>query len=135
MIKTIVMVEDDDDDRRIFHNLLVPHGDMIFNVYTCPLLSTCLQVMFEKRPDLVVLDLNLPDSRGTETLKKFLQTFPNQKVLVVTGDMDADYKRQLVELGAIDAFEKGTVTVGDFRTAILQALEDKPSQIKVANRA
>ncbi|WP_306147131.1 MULTISPECIES: response regulator [unclassified Roseibium] len=122
MIKTIVMAEDDEDDRRIFHNLLAPHDDFVLSVFTCPLLSTCMRVVFEKRPDLVILDLNLPDSRGLETLQRLVGRFPAQKVLVVTGDLDKEYENQLIENGAVGAFEKASVTVGDFRSAIAGAL-------------
>jgi DNA-binding NarL/FixJ family response regulator len=127
MIKTIVMAEDDDDDRQIFHNLLAPHDDFVLSVFTCPLLSTCMRVVFEKRPDLVILDLNLPDSRGLETLQRLVERFPAQKVLVVTGDLDKEYENQLIENGAVGAFEKGAVTVGDFRSAIAAALGGTPS--------
>ncbi|XYK79828.1 MAG: response regulator [Labrenzia sp.] len=133
MIKTIVMAEDDDDDRRIFHNLLAPHDDFILSVFTCPLLSTCMRVTFERRPDLVILDLNLPDSRGLDTLLKLVERFPNQKVLVVTGDLDKDYENQLIECGAVRAFEKRSVTVGDFRSAIAKALGDKPTPLRLVN--
>lgn len=89
------MVEDDDDDRRIYHNLMVPHGDMIFNVYTCPLLRTSLHVIFERQPDLVILDLKLPDCRGADALKSIANKFPGQEVLVVTGNLDKHLSQTL----------------------------------------
>ena len=122
MIKNIVMVEDDEDDRRIFHNLLLPYDDLLLNVYTCSLLSSCLATVFEKKPDLVVLDLNLPDSRGIDTLNTLIKRFPEQNILVMTGDLDEDYRFRLVELGAINAFEKGAITVADFRKSVVEAL-------------
>lgn len=130
MIKTIVMAEDDEDDRRIFHNLLPPHDDFVLSVFTVPLLSTCLRVVFEKRPDLVILDLNLPDSRGLETLQRLVKRFPAQKVLVVTGELDRDYEKQIIENGAVGALEKGSVTVGDFRSAIAAALGGSPLALR-----
>lgn len=128
------MVEDDDDDRRIYHNLMVPHGDVIFNVYTCPMLRSCFGIIFEKRPDLVILDLNLPDSRGADTLHRLNNKFPRQKVLVVTGDLDSNLAETLLQIGAVDALEKSTVTQGESRTAIAQALEEKPSHWQADSR-
>ncbi|WP_306150562.1 MULTISPECIES: response regulator [unclassified Roseibium] len=130
MIKTIVMAEDDEDDRRIFHNLLAPHDDFVLSVFTCPLLSTCMRMVFEKRPDLVILDLNLPDSRGLETLQRLVRRFPAQKVLVVTGELNPDYEKQLIANGAVGALEKGAVTVGDFRSAIADALAGNPPALR-----
>ena len=81
-----------------------------------------MATVFEKKPDLVVLDLNLPDSRGIDTLNTLIKRFPEQNILVMTGDLDEDYRFRLVELGAINAFEKGAITVAEFRKSVVEAL-------------
>ena len=54
----------------------------------------------ELRPDVVVMDVSMPDLNGlkaTETLKK---TLPDTKVLILTRHTDSSYVQQLLRSGA-----------------------------------
>ncbi len=43
-----------------------------------------LSMVTEKRPDILITDINMPGMNGTELTKKVKQTFPEIKVLVIT---------------------------------------------------
>jgi DNA-binding NtrC family response regulator len=45
-----------------------------------------LQAIAARRPDVVLLDLNLPDLQGTLTLKRALNAVPDTAIVVITGD-------------------------------------------------
>lgn len=60
------------------------------------------------KPDLVLLDLNMPNIDGFETCKK-IRLFANKivmPVLIVTGEEKAESLQRIYELGANDYFEK-----------------------------
>ncbi len=60
------------------------------------------------KPDLVLLDLNMPNIDGFETCKK-IRLFANKitmPVLIVTGQDKSDSLQRIYELGANDYFEK-----------------------------
>ncbi len=51
--------------------------------------------------DLVLLDLNLPDSQGLQGLKRFLKQCPNARVAIFSATEDEFVVRQALALGAL----------------------------------
>ena len=54
----------------------------------------------QEKPDLVLLDINLPGKNGIEVLKKVKETDQNCKVIMLTNHADEYYKQLCNELGA-----------------------------------
>lgn len=52
------------------------------------------------KPDLVTLDILMPEQDGIETLRQLLAVDPDAKVIMVTGLELDDYIKQAMELGA-----------------------------------
>lgn len=60
------------------------------------------------RPDVVLLDLNMPEKNGLDALTAIQDRHPEVKVLVLTG-LDAGRLREITdELGAVEYVLKGT---------------------------
>src|SRR5258707_5081189 len=56
-----------------------------------------LKRFFELRPDVALVDLQLPDMSGFDLIKKIKDKTPNARILVVTSpDDDVDIQRALV---------------------------------------
>jgi len=64
----------------------------------------------ERNWDLLMLDLNLPDCRGLETLHLMRSAAPLTAILVMTGEVEQDLARQALRAGAQDFLTKGTLT-------------------------
>ena len=47
-----------------------------------------LRILKRMRPDLLILDIKLPDLNGLELLKAVKESFPQTKVIVITGYVD-----------------------------------------------
>ena len=58
-----------------------------------------------QQPDIVVLDLHLPDIDGVEVLRR-IREFSEVAVLVLSGDGQTDRRVQLLDLGADDFMAK-----------------------------
>ena len=58
------------------------------------------------RPDLVLLDITLPDVNGVEVLKRIRSIAPAIKVIMVTGSIDPLLAREALELGALAYVDK-----------------------------
>jgi DNA-binding NarL/FixJ family response regulator len=56
---------------------------------------------------LVLLDLNMPDCKGLQGLKQFLETFPQARVAVISGTQDEFVIGQVRALGAVGYVTKG----------------------------
>ncbi|MFN5148010.1 MAG: response regulator [Flavobacteriia bacterium] len=53
-------------------------------------------------PDIVLLDLGLPDSQGTETFKLSKEIYPESAIIILTGNNDEAMASRLVSSGAQD---------------------------------
>jgi DNA-binding response OmpR family regulator len=60
----------------------------------------------QAQPDLVVLDLGLPDVDGTEVLDQLRRTQPRLPVIVLTARSDVEARVQSLDLGADDYVTK-----------------------------
>lgn len=58
-----------------------------------------LWLVHELQPDVVLLDVRLPDISGIEVARQLRTEFPAVKVLVVTGYDEIGYARALLQLG------------------------------------
>jgi two-component system cell cycle sensor histidine kinase/response regulator CckA len=69
-------------------------------------LSSALSTITSDRFDAVLLDLNLPDSEGLETLREITSVAAHVPIVVLTGIDDADQAHEAVRLGAEDWLTK-----------------------------
>lgn len=54
----------------------------------------------ELQPDLVVIDVSMPEMNGAKTTERLRQELPETKVLALTVHEDKGYLRQLIQAGA-----------------------------------
>lgn len=61
---------------------------------------TGIQKAIEFEPDLVVLDMYLPDLTGIEIARKIMESVPKAKILFLTDDTSEDIVRHALSTGA-----------------------------------
>jgi len=111
----LLLVEDDDDDARFIQRLLVEYKGVdeqlveVTDVTRAKRLAGALDRV-ENEPDIVLLDLMLPDSKGLETVETLVERAPHLPVVVITGSADADRGPEAIKRGAQDYLEKGRLT-------------------------
>ncbi len=60
---------------------------------------SCLRQVLLLRPDVILLDINMPRANGLETLKTVREQAPDSRVLVLTMHDDLGYLRQVLAYG------------------------------------
>ena len=81
MADTILVVEDEDKLRNIVHDEL---KDNNFNVLTAQNGAEALKIIEESMPDLIILDMKLPDMTGVEILGTIRERDTEVPVIVCT---------------------------------------------------
>ena len=61
-----------------------------------------LELMEEKRPDVVITDMEMPIMDGKELLPILAENYPDTHILVISGYQDFDYSRHALRANAID---------------------------------
>jgi serine phosphatase RsbU (regulator of sigma subunit) len=102
----VLLVEDDDGDALLVDELLLDAG--------APFALMRARTLAEAGPLLaaagcVLLDLELPDSRGLTGLRKLQELAPGLAVVVLTGLSDEHLGEEAVRTGAQDYLVKGSV--------------------------
>ncbi|MEZ4389653.1 MAG: GGDEF domain-containing response regulator [Polyangiales bacterium] len=103
----VLLIEDDKEDQFLFAKQLVRGGLEDYELRSVPRLSEVAAMCQALRPDVIVTDLNLPDSRGLETFERVQRLAPSTPVIVLTGFDDLATGRRAIELGAQDYIVKG----------------------------
>jgi signal transduction histidine kinase len=86
-------------------------------------LSDALASLNKEMPALVLLDLNLPDSRGAETFRKVMEVAPNVPVVVLSGQDDEAMAIKAVNHGVQDYLIKGDFSSKRLERAMRYAVE------------
>jgi two-component system KDP operon response regulator KdpE len=100
---TFVLVVD--DDRALLRTLTLTLRAHQYEVETAGDGRSALQVVAERMPDLVLLDLGLPDIDGMSVLRQ-LRSSTEVPVLVLSARHDSDDKVEALDLGADDYVTK-----------------------------
>ncbi len=103
----MLLVEDDPDDVALMraHVVEETHRPMSFEV--CSSLAEAIASVEEIAPDLILLDLGLPDSNGIPTFEQMYGAAGNTPVIVLSGLDDCETARECIGLGAHDYLVKG----------------------------
>jgi DNA-binding NarL/FixJ family response regulator len=76
-----------------------------------------LELAFTKNPDIMLLDVELPDLRGDIVTHRIHETQPNIKVLAVSSYSDREYIHGMLETGAV-----GYITKDEAPAMLLEAI-------------
>lgn len=74
-------------------------------------------------PDIILLDLNLPDSSGIDTVTRCRSLVPRTPIVVLTGHDDMDFSLKVLEAGAQDYLVKGKLEGDSLIRAMRYAIE------------
>ena len=99
----ILCVDDEEQNLVVFREVFESTD---YTVYTAMDGMDALAQVREKRPDVVFLDIAMPQMRGDEALPLIYQVDPDIAVIVVSGRTSEDAARDLLKVGAFDYIYK-----------------------------
>lgn len=118
----LLLIEDDPGDALLLKELL-SESQTPFYVETAETMADALERLSDKKIDLVLCDLSLPDSHGLETFESIHFRRPKMPVIILSGLDDENLAVQMVERGAQDYLVKGRVDCYHIVRAIRHALK------------
>jgi response regulator RpfG family c-di-GMP phosphodiesterase len=118
--KTILTVDDDEFVREILAAYLEDSG---FSVLQAENGRTGLETFRQKKPDLVMLDLRMPEMDGLEVLSHIIEESPDTPVILVSGMGTIGDAIKALKLGAWDYIAKPIHDMGVLEHAVNKALE------------
>ncbi len=119
----ILLIEDEDIVATYLESLLTENGDYIIKRAAC--LEDARSQLAANDYQVILLDLNLPDSEGLQTLKAVLATKTTAAIIIMTGTNDEDLAAKALQQGAQDYLIKGQSNNMLIIKSIRYALERK----------
>jgi len=118
----VLLIEDNPGDADLVRLRLV-EGDSAVDVNCVSRLADGLASLSKQPPSVVLLDLNLPDSRGAETFRKVLDHAPGVPVVILSGQDDEALAMKALHQGVQDYLVKGEITSSHLERAMRYAIE------------
>jgi two-component system cell cycle response regulator DivK len=121
-MKTILIVEDNAKNMKLVRDLLQHHGHRTLEADSG---EAGLALALRERPDLVLMDIQLPDIDGTTVLARIradtsLDAMP---VLAVSASVMPDQQQRIVGSG-FDGFIAKPISIRPFLAAVQRALTE-----------
>ena len=117
----IVHIEDNPGDARLAQEILkAARGD--FAVRVAERLEEGRKLLASQDVDVILLDLNLPDSSGLATLTELQSGFPRIPIVIKTSINDEELGQQAVQLGAQEYLVKGHIDAELLRRSLTHAI-------------
>jgi DNA-binding NtrC family response regulator len=101
---SVLLIDDDDTIRYFLPRDLEAEG---YHVLTADSGGAGLRLLEQEAVDLVLLDIRLPDRNGVDVLQKIREQWPDQIVVMLTGEPDHETAVRAMRLGARDYLTKG----------------------------
>ena len=133
---SVLIVEDNPADLRLVIEMLGESGSPAFKTAQAGRLGETLKLLEHEKPDVILLDLDLPDSSGFEGLEKVVARSPLVPVIVLTGRADEAIGLQALQKGAADYLVKGQISSNLLVRAIRYSIErkNKKAELRKLNR-
>ncbi|NET41341.1 response regulator [Okeania sp. SIO2B3] len=138
---TILLLDDSEVDRFTYIRYLQSDPDRTYHIIEAETLEEGIEMWHSERPNIALVDVNLPDGDGLEFLEAIATHYPKAQlpVIVLTGLGDERVAVRAMKLGAADYLVKGDLTATSLcacvsqvsvRTTVLTQLELKSAIIR-----
>ena len=124
----ILLIEDELLQAKILEAQLQKKTENDFSLLWADSLQKGKKYISSSQIDIILLDLNLPDSSGIDTFKQVYKETPNIPIIVLSSLNDKTIAIETVKLGAQDYLVKGTVDRHLLQRSIHYSIERKKSE-------
>jgi len=131
----VLLVEDNATDAFIIENLLSEISGSQFDVQHVSALSEAQNACRNRQPDIILLDLSLPDAHGLSTICEIKNVASESPIVVMTGNHEAETTDLAVQAGAQDLLHKGEYNAKFLGKTIRYAIERKQSELELQRLA
>jgi DNA-binding response OmpR family regulator len=127
----VLIVEDNPADARLVLEMLREAQTMQFEVESVSRLSAAIEHLRSRSPDILLLDLGLPDAAGLQGLQTLRAEAEAVPAIVLSGYRDDQLVARAAEVGAQDYLVKGRFDSEGLERAIRYAIQRKRTELEL----
>jgi diguanylate cyclase (GGDEF)-like protein len=121
----LLLIEDNPGDVRLVQEILIMEGTGKFSMTTADCLENAQVILEHQKVEVILLDLQLPDGNGLDTLLKIHAIAPGVPIVVLSNISDERLAVQSVQRGAQDFLVKNHVNGHMLLRSLSYAIERK----------
>jgi len=129
--KRILLIEDNPGDQILISAYLEDSDKTNYRITITEKLSEAILILSETQFDVVLLDLNLPDSRGIVTFSKVIEAAPDIPVILLTGIDDEELAKETIKQGAQNFLVKDELSGHLLKRTIQYSIERKKAEMEI----
>ncbi len=132
----VLMIEDTEEFYQMIEKMLDQYIETTFELEWFDNLASGIKKL-QTNPvdyDIILLDLDLPDSRGINTLQSMVSRDFNIPIVVISGSYENNVLEETLKLGAQDFLPKGQFNKMQLIKTVLYAIEKHKLQEEIAFR-
>jgi len=133
--RDVLLVEDSLIDAQLIRRLLRRVTSSYYRVTHVRTLNDAVLSAEDLVPDVILADLNLPDSRGTQTVASLQTSYPDIPLVIVSAWEDEAISLRSVKAGAQDYLVKGHIDGANLHRVIRYAVERKRTELELVRLA
>ena len=99
----ILVIDDSFFQRKVVSDIVSELGHEVIPIASS---TEGLNAILTQNPDVVIMDLLMPDMNGTEVLEKLLETKNRSPVIILSADIQKSIKKKCLDLGAVAFLNK-----------------------------
>jgi diguanylate cyclase (GGDEF)-like protein len=134
-VREVLLVEDNRIDAQLIRRLLRRVSSSYYRITHVRTLNDAVLSADELAPDVILADLNLPDSRGTDTVASLQTAYPDIPLIIVSAWEDEAVSLGSVKAGAQDYLVKGHIDGANLHRVIRYAIERKRTELELVRLA
>ena len=131
----LILVEDEESFARLVLDMLENERDEDFRPVWADTFTNAWEILSRQPFDVCLLDLNLPDSRGLQTLQRFRSAEPEIPIVVLTGQNEEGLAQAVMAAGAQSFFNKPDISGKFLARVIHNAIERRYFELKLEKQA
>jgi len=124
-----LLIEDNPLDAKLMQKLLAKSDGTVFEMKSAGTLTEGLNHLSASATDIIILDLNLPDSKGIDTYLKIKDHSPDLPVVVLTGMGDKKIVDRALCEGVQDYLQKGQINASLLERTIRYSIARKKFEL------
>lgn len=101
--KTVLIVEDDVYNAELMKEILTDTG---INLIYAETGEEAIRKTFDHQPDIILMDIRLPDASGFEITQEILKSFPEMKIIAQTAYASGDDREKAIASGCVEYISK-----------------------------
>ncbi len=131
----VLLVEDDDHYATLVERALARQKHLPFRLTRVETLDEALSRLERELFDVVLVDLNLPDSNGIESVEKVTLARNRVPAIVLSNNADENLAIRVIQAGAQDYVVKGPEGLSLLHRTIRYAIERKAAEFRLKQLA